>query len=463
MFDGIGVELSPGKWRLSAMQGRLLEAVPFDISNHDNYNRAAFERKGYGFKTGYENNANSYSVCLFKAKDDKGSLNFIPPDASITPLENVSMAIAVRQTIWKRVFADAEYSLSALNRNTGNSKSGSDSTDLGRYNLLTKWLSPTSSTAYFDALQTGIGYTASFYTIQLRYERVAPGYVTLGAYNVVNDLRNITIAPAIQLLNGRLNLAGNAGIQDNNLDKGKSSTTRRCVGSGNISFMPDAHWMLNTSYSNFSMFTRVRPLADPYFSNPLDSLNFYQVNTTYTGTASYSFGSKEVKQSLMANVSYQKAADKQQAQATQQQISIFYTANAGYTYNQVQNGFTLTAGGNYYVQQASGMHTQFMGPTLSSSKTLIQKKLILNASATYNKTQAIANGNTSNNNVWNASIQASFTPTAEGSAVVQAGQQKRINGKHSLNAGISFLHQSAASSKPAFRELTATVGYMWSF
>jgi len=466
LFDGAGVELSPGKWRLAAMHGRLLKAVPFDITNKESYNSAAFERKGYGLKAGYEDKGNSYSVSLFKAKDNPGSLAFIPVDATLSPKENVSAAVAVRQTLWKRLFADVEYSVSALNRDSRSFKSIEDSSSSGRYNFLKSWLAPTATTTYFDALQSGIGFTGNFYSIQLRYERVAPGYTTLGAYNVINDLRNITVAPTLQLFQGKLNLAANAGVQDNNLNGDKTSSTRRWVGSANLSFMPNEKWMLNTAYSNFSTFTRVRPLIDPFFNNPLDSLNFYQVNTTYNGMAAYNFGSKEVKHTVMTNLSYQKASDKQwQPQSEQQQVSAFYTGNIGYTYNQVPKGFSLTAGGNYYLQEAPDMRTTFMGPSVSASRLMMKKKLRLSASSAYNITQATLSGGTTESAVWNAGLQASFMPGKNEPAAVLGAEKKMkgLNSKHAINAAINYLNQSAVSNRPAFSELTATVSYTWSF
>ena len=213
VFNGVGAELTPGKWRVAAMYGSL---------NKD------LNRKGAGAKVGYENNGNGYSVAFFTAHD-----------ISTT---NQTAEFAIKQRITKRIFADAAYAISVLN------------------NL------------FFDALQAGIGYTANTYTIQLRYERVAPDYTTLGAYTVVNDMQNITIAPTMQLAKGKITFTANAGMQVNNLHHTKMSDTRRWVANINTSFIPDDHWLINAGYSNFNTFTRVRPLADPYFTNPLDTL-----------------------------------------------------------------------------------------------------------------------------------------------------------------------------------------------
>ena len=51
-FCGVGVELTPDKWNISAMYGRLNKAVEYDplVAN---YQTVAFKRMGYAAKVGY--------------------------------------------------------------------------------------------------------------------------------------------------------------------------------------------------------------------------------------------------------------------------------------------------------------------------------------------------------------------------------------------------------------------------
>src|SRR5690606_25043087 len=77
LFLGAGVDLTPGKWKISVMAGRLNKAVGFDpIEN--NLSTITFGRFGYGLKCGYENKGYGGSIILFKAKDNVESLPFIP-------------------------------------------------------------------------------------------------------------------------------------------------------------------------------------------------------------------------------------------------------------------------------------------------------------------------------------------------------------------------------------------------
>src|SRR5690606_16226055 len=112
------------------------------------------------------------------------------------------------------------------------------------------------------------------------YERIDPQYRTLGAYYFNNDLENITVNGATAILQGKLNLAANAGTQRDNLDNTKVSTMRRVVGSFNAGYAPSQKVNLNASYSTFQTYTNIRSQfldinqLTPY--DNLDTLNFTQ-------------------------------------------------------------------------------------------------------------------------------------------------------------------------------------------
>ncbi|WP_440134407.1 hypothetical protein [Chitinophaga sancti] len=372
VFNGAGVELNPGKWRMAAMYGTFLKAE---------------NRKGYGTKLGYENNGNSYSISFFAAKDPAHY--------------NQTAAIAIKQRISKRIFADAEYSVSLLN-------------DL-----------------FFDAIQAGVGYNGNTYALQLRYERIAPGYNTLGAYAVVNDMRNITIAPAVQLFKGRMSVTGNAGMQVNNLDHAKMSDTRRWVASINTSITPNEHWMMNAGYSNFNTFTRVRPLADPYFTNPLDTLDYYQVNTTYNTMLLYKIRSS----AITLNTSFQHASDKRDAN---DQLSSFFTANISYTYLLMKLDLSLSTAFNYYYNTSTGFNSEFFGPNINISKQFFKKTCKAVLMSTYNITKVAQ----VQSRLFNTGLTLGFTPKGR---------------KHNLGGSLLYLH------KDRLTEWTGTMNYAYSF
>lgn len=372
VFNGVGVELTPGKWRIAAMYGSLNKGL---------------NRKGAGAKLGYENNGNLYSVAFFNAHDVSNT--------------NQTAEFFIKQRITKSIFADAAYSVSLLN------------------NL------------FYDALQAGIGYTASTYSIQLRYERVAPDYTTLGAYTVVNDMRNITIAPTMQLAKGKITINANAGMQVNNLHHIKMSDTRRWVANINMSVVPNDHWLINAGYANFNTFTRVRPLADPYFTNPLDTLDYYQVNTTYNNTLMY-----KIKNNVFTlNCSFQHASDKSDANDN---LSDFLTTNLSYTYLLTKQNLSLTTAFNYYYNTSTGLNTTFFGPNLNISKQLFNKTCKVALLATYNITKVALTQST----LFNTGLTLGYTPKGT---------------KHHLGSSLHYLRKGPVT------EWTSMMNYTYSF
>lgn len=456
MFNGVGVELSPGKWRISAMYGTLLKAVPFDVLVPESYNRAAFERKGQGLKVGYEQNGDVYSVSLFHAKDDATSLPYIPADATISPKENVAVAVNIRQHITTHIFVDAEYSVSALNRDVRSEKNAFDSSR-GTSNLFSHLLKPTNTTRYFDAIQAGVGYTGSFYTIQLRYERVAPDYITLGAYNVVNDMRNITVAPTVQLFGGKVNISANAGMQVNNLDNSKLSDAKRLVANINTAVNPNEHWSMNAGYSNFSNYTRVRPLIDPYFNNPMDTLDFYQVNNSYNTMVMYRTGDQNRQQAITLSSSYQYASDKSNAADAVENLSKFFTSNLSYSYNLPPKTLSMTGSVNYYRNTATGLNTTFMGPSVNVNRQFLDKTFRTGVTATYNMTKATSIANTTNSTLFNTGLNLNYSPKGKQS---EGAAHKTT---HNIGASVMWLLRGAAESQPGYNELTSSINYTYSF
>lgn len=467
LFDGVGLELSPGKWRVSAMYGRLLKAVQFDVLHPENYSRAAFERNGYGIKFGYEDNGNAYGITFFRAKDKVSSLNFIPDDATITPKENVAVAFNLKRTFFKRFFTDIEYSVSALNRDTRSVKSADSASS--SHNFLGKFLSPTASTRYFDALQAGFGYAGNFYSIQLRYERVAPEYTTLGAYAVVNDMRNITVAPTVQLFGGKVNLSANAGMQVNNLDNTRASDDKRFVGTLNAAIVPNEHWAFNGSYSNFSNYTRMRPQVDPYFNNPMDTLDFYQVNNSYNGMVMYRVGGKTRQHTITLNASYQYANDKSSAKDAVSNLSKFYTSTASYNYTLVPQALSFTGTVNYYNNDATGIQTSFMGPSVNISKQFFEKTFRTGVLATCNMTKATTKSAegasvSTTSTLFNTGLNLNYSPKPKKSAAAEDGKKKSFSrSAHNIGMSVIYLMRGATANQQAYNELTSTINYTYSF
>jgi len=251
------------------------------------------------------------------------------------------------------------------------------------------------------------------------------------------------------LLKNKINFGGNVGFQNNNLDGTRESTTRRFVGAGNIAYMPNEKWNFNANYSNFNSFTNQRPQIDPLFQNKLDTLNFYQVSETMTGTVVRMLGGKQNPQTVMLTGSYQRASDKASYMPGSQQ-SNFMSVNASYSYMVVPANLTLGVSGNYYTNNAVGTKTDFWGPALTVAKTFLQKTLRGTLTSAYNQTTS----NTVHTGpVLNNRLMLSYTP-----------KPKSGTGRNSLSLSLNVLRRfNGEDTQPAFTEMTGMFNYSYSF
>jgi len=450
MFYGGGVELTPDRWRIALMYGRLNKAVPFNPLDTLQHTNASFQRMGYGIKAAYEKNGEAIGFNIFSAKDDPTSIPFVPSKYKITPQQNVAIGLSIRKKLFSKFFFNLEYAVSVLNTNIlGNTER--DTTKVKpSYNFLQGLLPQNTTMRSFDAINAGIGYQGKQYSLQLKYERIAPEYQTMGGYYFNNDMRNITVVTNVRLLKNKIALGTNIGVQVNNLDKSRSSTTSRTVGSANIQFTPSNKWSISGNYSNFLSYTKNRSQADPFYKNSLDTLNFYQVSQTTSGTIQRMLGSKDKPQSILLSVSYQRA-DNKSANDKTAQLSDFLSGNTSYSYSIPTSQLTLAVGANMYSNNAAGVNTTFFGPSVSTNKTFLDKTLRCSYSTSYNKTSG---GNATSSPIWNNQVSISYAPKAK----------KDTSGKNNFSLSVNMLKKlETIGEQPAFTELTGTLNYSHSF
>jgi hypothetical protein len=407
---------------------------------------------GYGLKVGYENNGNAITANIFAAKDDVSSLPFVLPESNLTPMQNVAMSVKSRKTFFKRFFIEAEYAVSVLNMDVRSDSEQRD-TILHRpsQNLIRRLLPENATSRIFDAINASVGYQGNWYALQLKYERIAPEYQTLGMYFTTSDMRNITIAPSLRLLKSTLNISANMGIQSNNLDQIRTSTTKRKVGSLVLNYAPNELWNLAANYSNFTSYTNIRPQIDPYLRNTLDTLNFYQVSQTMSGTVLRNLGSQERPQSIVINMSYQKASDKASYEGGASKESELITLNISYSYAIVPSNISVAIAGNIYKNSASTIKTTYWGPTLGVTKTLYENTLRASFASTYNET----NGSIIVSPVLNNRLSINYTP-----------KPKEVGGRSSQNfaLGVNAINRlKNIGEQPKYSEVTGTINYTYVF
>ncbi len=379
-FTGVGVDLSPENvpLKVSAMYGRLLKATEYQPD--ERLSMPAYKRMGYGAKVLYDKEKYSIGMSFFSAKDDAGSIT-IPDSLNLFPQSNVAMSWEGGLKIIKNLTLTAEYGLSLMtrdNRITGTNSAFFD--ELFKQNS-------TSST--YHAIRANLTYQLKKNTFGFGYERIDPGYQSLGAYYFTNDLENFTFNFARPFLKDKLTFAFNVGLQHDNLDNNKAEETQRFVGALNLNYNHSEHLTAAFSYSNFQTYTNIKSQFDyingmTQYDN-LDTLNYTQLSQNANLNVNWNFGKSESKKhSLGFNLNFQEAADKQGGVVRTGGASQFYNFATNYGLFIVPLNIQLIAAANVSYNTIGTNNLLTYGPSVGANARLFKKKVTTGASMSYN-------------------------------------------------------------------------------
>ena len=439
-FLGAGVELNPGKWRVAAMYGRLNKGVEYDTTEQAN-STPTYERYGYGAKVGYGSATDYVDVIVFKAQDDPGSITAPPEELNVLPGENLVFGINVAKRLLKRVSFTGEWASSAYTRDVRASQASPLASSI--YQNLGNLFTPRTSSAYHQAYKGTLHYVGSQYGLQLGYERIDPGYQTMGAYFFNNDTENITVGGNTQLLDSKLTLAVQTGVQRNNLDGNEVNEQRRLINSLNLGYSPTQAWNFSGSYSNFTTNSRRAPRLNE-ITNDTDTLTLDFVQITDNANFSTNYNGKQGKNTyaISLNTSYQVANERQGQQVTDRQ-SRFYNGNVAYSYRIAASdvGFTASLNANRNVDPE--LSSTALGPAVSVNKSFYEKKLRATWSSSYNRYLSAG--------------------TAAGSVVNTRLNTNYNLKKNNFTLSLMMLRRGAQANANSFTEFTGTLGYSYSF
>jgi len=366
-FTGAGIELSPNKFKVAAMFGRMQRAVEYSPENETV--QAAYKRMGCGAKFGYEADVFRVNTSLFMAQDDDKSLHWQPDSLDIRPQENLCANIELSVKVIKNLRLYGEYAISLINPDT-------------RADSL-------SSIHHYNAYKVGVDYTFLKNTVGISYERIDPDYRTLGAYYFNNDMENVTVNFATILFKDKLNFSANAGLQTDDVKNQKESKTHNFVGSANITYTPCQRLNLSASYTNFQTHENIKSQFD-YINQyapteNLDTLNFTQLSHNANFSLMWNLKQCESQnQHLNVNVSYQVADDRYGGSQTPDTRSSFINSGISHTVTFVPSKTNLTSSVNFTQNSITDNNSYTLGPTMAVSTKVAKETVSLGASLSYN-------------------------------------------------------------------------------
>lgn len=428
-FLGAGVELTPKKFRFSAMYGRLRKGIE-EAKNQ--FETPQFKRIGFGFKIGVGDKT-FIDLSVFSAKDIISSIN-ISDSLKLrnAPEASNSLGLTGRVSmISNHLTFDYDIALSTF---TADLRIGPlENLEGGLAETAENLNINSSSNAAFGG-STGLNWKNKYFSTGLKYRYVQSGFRTLGTNYLLSDIEMLTINASANLIKNRMAISGSYGIQNNNLSEKRYAKTGRNIGSANINYRATDKLSFNASYSNFSIYQTV--LKDSLFA---DSIVVDQTNHLINFGASYIIVSEKYTHSYSLNSSNQELSDQRENdiyKADNQFFSVMF--NYGLRFN--LKDFGLTFGANYQDFSSQFTAQKRYGATLGFSLQLFEKKLNLRLKQIWNRSVL----EDRNDDIFNTQFTLNYSFSRKYSLTANSGMITRLG-------------------KNEFTELTASIGFRMRF
>jgi hypothetical protein len=440
---GGGFELQKASIRAGFLYGRLGRTTITDDGLP-----TAFQRNGWAAKLGFGKDNNFIDLVLFKAADNEAS---IPGYSAykLDPAKNIAIGLALK----KRIFKIKNQSLiftsdAALSLYTGDINArGIDTADLNVVipPVIFNAVDANLSSKGLFAVNSGLNYTAKGFNLRLNYQRIDPGYTSMGIYTTNNDIEVISLAPRLNLLKNKLILNANIRQQRDNLLGTKLRTTKRLLPSGSISYNPRKTFGVTTSLT----FSNLNQTQGIKVTKPIDPTKLVaQTNYSLMIMPRFNFGSENSPQSVNLSLGTNKLLDRGE-DPERKKYSEYSGLNGSLNYNYAleKSGLNLNSGLNYFSLTTFNAVTDTpntsdnYGLNVGADKSFLKNKLSTNASGGYTL-------GTGGNNAISVSLGTNYRPGSH----------------HTLGFNTYFSNsQFADSALRNFNEFRGTLDYTYNF
>ena len=372
-FRGAGIELSPNNWKVASFYGRIRRTTAQNINSFQRID-PLYKRMGYGLAAGFDNKVDKLMVSVLHGKDDLNSLPFVDSTLLFNPASNTVWSVQGNKKLTDKLSVGLEWAKSAFTENSKDALARSASFyesmgGLEKINQSTRW-----GTAFNAFVKLNIAKT----NLEVNYEKVSPGFKTMGALYFRNDYENINAGLKFPALNKKLLTNLKIGIERNNLKNTNANEYSRFVFNLNTQYRlnPKTDFGLNASTFNNTI-VQSTPLS---ISNPLEVNQLLSTNANYGAYANYQIQQNEqyvsvVSVQLGRSSGYTVINDEIQNDKVSSN-SIFVNYNKQNIKNNAQQGLQIS-----YIQNGM-MQSTFNTVSLAANLT----RPFLNKKSTFNIT-----------------------------------------------------------------------------
>lgn len=432
-IDGFGISLQPKGFEFTAFYGNIETFMLQQYTEPNGYELdflPTYKRKAIGTKIGFSINSFNMELSGATVKDkyDENSGDFSLLAKESKPKENFVIGAKISSNLTKYAKFGIDVGASVITDDlTSNELTTTDETVENLKTILP--LDINESTRFGFAGSAFFKFLIAKQSFGVNYKRIEPQYRSLGLFYINDDYQNITFNTSLNLLKGKIRLNGSYGVQKNNLDNLRASTSKRNISSLNLTVQPIKPLTVLVNYTNHSQ-NQEAGLVD-VSSSGLPELG--QVTQNLVISPIYTISNKDRTQVYSvnySNFSFDRYSDGQLegTPSTNQNIT------ANYNYNHRKNKWGFRVGANYFDSEIENNSSSRYGISLGYNKSF-SKKL----RATINTRFNIRNSNNENGLINNNSGTLSYKISKKQSLNFSFYQ---VNGRKIRDEKVSDLRMS---------------------
>jgi len=401
-FLGGGVELNPGKFRFAVIYGQFNRATSLDTAERLYFSTFSYRRTGMAVKVGYGSPNNYIDLIALKAKDDASSLKLgknVLDSLGIAPAENTVTGYTIHLSLWKQLLSVESNGALSLYTADINAPQIQDSSYDKAVKKVNNIATVRTSSELYGALDVALRYKMKNFSLRLQYRHIDPGYQSMGAYFLNNDLESYTVSPSLTLFRSRLRFSGSLGLQKDDLAGNKRARSHKTIGSANLTAEITDRLGVDGSFSNYSINQTVKTLR---FA---DSLKVVESSRQFSLSPRYMIPGATLSHSFLASANISQARELNPARTDSLGGDIdTYNYLLNYQLGLTQQQAAVTLCFNHTEMKGAGLTDANQGVTLGGSKTWGKGKLVLSANAGY----LLSKRNEEKGRILNGSLQLRY-------------------------------------------------------
>jgi hypothetical protein len=446
-FTGAGFELTPKNWKISGFYGylkRAQEQIPNSTNNSVTYNQI-----GYGLGVTHNNPViGDIGIAFLKAKDDPNSISFIPEATQTTPQDNLALSIDYRRKFLKMFNLQATYAMSVYTRDNRADISNSS------LKFFDNFIDNRSNTTNYNALDVALGFNISNLGLLFNYKRIDPGFVSLGSYNINNNLESFGLNSNFSLYQGRLNINTTSQLNQNNIDKASFKTQYIWNNAINANIIPFPKVNVGLGYNNNTSFSNVQRTFTP-FSIQQDSFSVHTLADVYNSNVSFQVGPNDNPQMIMiaGNMVQAKIERGNPEFNLALNNSLSKMLNVSHSFKLKKAALQVSNAINYNTNELDANTTINYGVSNTLSKSFFKNTINCSMSNTFNVVQANVNSSLVSSN-----FMASYALKPKANST-----KNILTENHRFGLSFRMTKQFAPAGMPSVAEFLSSLNYSWSF